>query len=172
MVPTVHRRTMPTNTIASPVKKARRNLRFHNRSYQPRRATAYSVRQPPDTGHTFWAFPRPCRRFPMNRQITPRRCPESAQRTTTRKPMLLFRFSGSLLFRFAARQFLALLFQEPPRKTRDDPEDEGTTLKDLMPAFRPHQALIAFILPHKLHPTKHGRPDVGHHGSIRFYAPP
>ena len=32
--------------------------------------------------------------------------------------MLLFRFDGSLLFRFAERQFLALLFQLPPRITR------------------------------------------------------
>jgi len=31
---------------------------------------------------------------------------------------LLLRLSGALLLRFAARQFLALLFQLPPRRTR------------------------------------------------------
>jgi len=31
---------------------------------------------------------------------------------------LLLRFAGALLLRFAARQFLALLFHEPPRRTR------------------------------------------------------
>ena len=36
---------------------------------------------------------------------------------THRKPMLLFRFSGSFLFRFDARTFLGLLFQDPPRNT-------------------------------------------------------
>ena len=36
----------------------------------------------------------------------------------TRKPRLSFRFSGSFLLRFAARQFLASLFQLPPRITR------------------------------------------------------
>ena len=36
----------------------------------------------------------------------------------TRKPRLLFRFSGAFLLRFAGRQFLALLFQLPPRITR------------------------------------------------------
>ena len=33
-------------------------------------------------------------------------------------PRLLFRFSGAFLLRFAGRQFLALLFQLPPRITR------------------------------------------------------
>ena len=37
----------------------------------------------------------------------------------TRNPMLLLRLSGSLLLRLAARQFLGLLFQDPPRSTRD-----------------------------------------------------
>ena len=36
--------------------------------------------------------------------------------------MLLFVLPGSLLFRFADRQFLALLFHDPPRKTRADPD--------------------------------------------------
>ena len=34
---------------------------------------------------------------------------------TTRKPILLLRLSGLLLLRCAERQFLGLLFQEPPR---------------------------------------------------------
>ena len=33
--------------------------------------------------------------------------------------MLLFRFSRSFALRFAARTFLALLFQEPPRSARE-----------------------------------------------------
>ena len=32
--------------------------------------------------------------------------------------MLSFRLSGLFLLRYAARQFLALLFQDPPRNTR------------------------------------------------------
>ena len=32
--------------------------------------------------------------------------------------MFWFRLSGSFLLRFAARQFLPLLFQLPPRRTR------------------------------------------------------
>ena len=36
--------------------------------------------------------------------------------------MLLFRFDGVLLFRFAERQFDAVLFQLPPRFTRFEPE--------------------------------------------------
>jgi hypothetical protein len=32
--------------------------------------------------------------------------------------MLLLRLPGAFLLRLAARQFLALLFQAPPRKTR------------------------------------------------------
>lgn len=40
---------------------------------------------------------------------------------TARKPMLLFVFDGLFLLRFAERQFLALLFQLPPRFTRFEP---------------------------------------------------
>jgi len=32
--------------------------------------------------------------------------------------MFLFRFSGSFLFRFVARRFLAVLLKAPPRSTR------------------------------------------------------
>ena len=42
----------------------------------------------------------------------------------TRNPRLVFRLSGVFLLRFADRQFLALLFQLPPRFTRLEP-DEG-----------------------------------------------
>ncbi|MEZ4528392.1 MAG: hypothetical protein R2941_20965 [Desulfobacterales bacterium] len=40
---------------------------------------------------------------------------------SSRKPRLLFRLDGVLLFRLADRQFLALLFQLPPRLTRLEP---------------------------------------------------
>ena len=36
-----------------------------------------------------------------------------------RKPKLLFVFVGVLLLRLATRTFCAVLFQEPPRKTRE-----------------------------------------------------
>ena len=36
-----------------------------------------------------------------------------------RKPLLLFVFVGVLLLRLATRTFCAVLFQEPPRKTRE-----------------------------------------------------
>ncbi len=55
---------------------------------------------------------------------------------TRRKPMLLLRLSGALLLRYAARQFLALLFQLPPRITRFEP-DTVMTLKDII-----HHSLI------------------------------
>jgi hypothetical protein len=38
-----------------------------------------------------------------------------------RKPMFVFRFVGSLLFRFDDRQFAASLSQLPPRLTRFKP---------------------------------------------------
>ena len=41
---------------------------------------------------------------------------------TIRKPMLLLLLLGLLLFRFATRQLLALLFQLPPRLMRLEPE--------------------------------------------------
>ena len=46
-------------------------------------------------------------------------CP--AELKATRKPGLFFGFDGLFLFRFAARQFLAELFQLPPRFTRFEP---------------------------------------------------
>ena len=36
-----------------------------------------------------------------------------------RKPLLLFRFVGVFLLRLAERRFCGLLFQEPPRRTRE-----------------------------------------------------
>ena len=47
----------------------------------------------------------------------------TAELKATRKPRLLFRFDGSFLLRFADRQFLAELFQLPPRFTRFEPFD-------------------------------------------------
>ena len=46
-------------------------------------------------------------RFRTRRQIIRLKC------STTRNPLLLFRLSGAFLLRFAERQFLGLLFQEP-----------------------------------------------------------
>ncbi len=46
-----------------------------------------------------------------------RKCTPAAD-TATRKPLLSFRLSGLFLLRLAERQFLGLLFQEPPRSTR------------------------------------------------------
>jgi len=37
----------------------------------------------------------------------------------TRKPVLLFRFSGVFLLRLADRVLFGLLFHEPPRSTRE-----------------------------------------------------
>ena len=45
------------------------------------------------------------------------------RRRTTRKPRLLLRLPGELLLRFATRQFVAVLFQLPPRFTRLEPDD-------------------------------------------------
>ena len=51
-----------------------------------------------------------------------------------RRPRLLLRLSGLLLFRFAARAFLALLFQEPPRFTRFEPVVSPDPGLDIRPA--------------------------------------
>ncbi len=48
--------------------------------------------------------------------------PLSSELKARRNPRLLFRFDGVFLFRYADRQFLALLFQLPPRFTRFEPE--------------------------------------------------
>lgn len=55
---------------------------------------------------------RGCRHSGRQRPLQARKC------TETRNPILLFRLSGVLLFRFAERQFCGLLFHEPPRNTR------------------------------------------------------
>ena len=47
---------------------------------------------------------------------------------TTRKPRLLLRLFGLLLFRLDTVQLFALLFQEPPRLTRLEPEAEPAYL--------------------------------------------
>ena len=44
--------------------------------------------------------------------------PEKNVDTTTRKPMFLFRLPGLFLLRYAARTFLELLLNAPPRTTR------------------------------------------------------
>ncbi len=47
--------------------------------------------------------------------------PQKCRELEARKPRLLLRLPGSLLLRFAARQFCALLFHDPPRLTRFEP---------------------------------------------------
>ena len=51
-----------------------------------------------------------------------------AELNRKRKPRLLFRLSGVFQFRFADRQFLALLFQLPPRFTRFEAFDLVPTM--------------------------------------------
>lgn len=55
----------------------------------------------------------------MNRPAPGRRVNRTVRADWTRRnPMLLFRLSGLFLFRFEARKFSGLLFQDPPRITR------------------------------------------------------
>jgi hypothetical protein len=61
--------------------------------------------------------PRPATWTPSGRSVQ-WRCTDSALRVlATRNPKLLFLSAGALLLRLDARQFLSLLFQEPPRQT-------------------------------------------------------
>lgn len=76
--------------------------------------------------------------------ITCRRTLKELERTT-RKPTLLLRLLGELLFRLDTEQLFALLFQAPPRLTRLEPEAEPVIpcLSGLEPyllhkIFRPH----------------------------------
>ena len=50
-----------------------------------------------------------------------------AELRARRKPLLELRFDGLFLLRFADRQFLAVLFQLPPRRTRFEPYGSPTT---------------------------------------------
>ena len=92
----------PARTFASALSRG---------AYQPERGAAYLARRyRTSTGDLSWALHGNRASIPVMPAISPPE--ESAQRdTTTRKPLLLFRFVGLLLFRFAERQFLALLFQ-------------------------------------------------------------
>ena len=51
----------------------------------------------------------------------------------TRNPMLLFSLDGSLSLRFEERRLFSLLFQEPPRSPRDEPDFFLT--RDAVPVF-------------------------------------
>ena len=62
--------------------------------------------------------------------------------TTTRKPILSFRLSDALLFRYAERQFCGLLFHEPRRNTR-----YATALSLPNQPYRLDMARIAFSKP-------------------------
>ena len=75
-----------------------------------------------------------------------------------RNPKLLFRLSGSLLFRLAERTFLGLLFHDPPRRDRRSlwaaPPDKDRIPKDHAPqAFCFGMAGVA-------DPALHGRVEV------------
>jgi len=61
-----------------------------------------------------------------------------------RKPMLLLRLFGRLLLRLAERQFLALLFQLPPRITRLLPLGKQTCGK-LIKVFMIIQIFVCFL---------------------------
>ena len=53
----------------------------------------------------------------------------------TRKPRLLFSFDGSLLLRFEEARLLSLLFQEPPRSPRDEPEMTASFHSQALPPW-------------------------------------
>ncbi len=58
-----------------------------------------------------------------------------------RNPMLLLRLDGELLLRLATRQFVALLFQLPPRLTRLEPYENV-----LFISFRSNDFVLAFCI--------------------------
>ena len=60
----------------------------------------------------------------------------------TRKPRLLFRLSGVLSFRLAARRFRGLLFQEPPRTTRQGTGQAAATPRIPRRGRSPHAAAM------------------------------
>jgi hypothetical protein len=110
------------------VKMPGRDVRRFIADYQPRPGSAYLVT--PAVGGTLEinpGLPFRVRASGQSRRQSPQ-MDYSTQRThTARKPLLLFVFVGSLLFRFADRQLTGLLFQEPPRNTRFEPDDDGLT---------------------------------------------
>ncbi len=57
------------------------------------------------------------------KQSVPLVPPQSSGAARRRKPRLLLAFVGALVFRLAAVQFSAWLFQLPPRMTREEPLD-------------------------------------------------
>lgn len=89
--------------------------------------TARSVRiRLPAPGGLWWDLPLEASRGDRSAICSVQRCydlPGGAW--ATRKPRLLFRLDGSFLLRFAERQFLASLFQLPPRYTRFTPYDRS-----------------------------------------------
>ncbi len=65
-------------------------------------------------------WPRPGVRKQPGSGASPLECGWKCRDRKTRPPELLLRLAGLFLLRLAARQLLALLFQEPPRWTRCD----------------------------------------------------
>jgi hypothetical protein len=66
----------------------------------------------PTSQKRVWTLAWHARRIPIRRLWRARVLPEPQ---TTRKPLLLLWLSGLFLLRFAERQLIGLLFQEPPR---------------------------------------------------------
>ena len=64
--------------------------------------------------------------------------------SATRKPLFLLRLPGMFLFRFAARRFLALLFQLPPRSASSAlTSPERSTSMTLLELLEPSAELTA-----------------------------
>ncbi len=85
--------------------------------------TGWSLRHPwpTNTSRSLFCFvARPSKDPTKGQQLVPSlgNPPTWMELRATRKPTLLFRLDGSLLFRIADRQFSAELFHEPPRTTR------------------------------------------------------
>ena len=96
-------------------------LRGQPRTRRRRNRPVVSMRHP--LGPRIGQKPtRRSRRLPRAKTGTPVQGGLRAETTRhTRKPLLLFVFVGLFLLRLAERQFLGLLFHEPPRKTRNAP---------------------------------------------------
>ena len=88
---------------------ARQNKRLELAHRSPRglASAELSLREPAHPRGTLSAAARPCLLYRF-----------TSWEAARRKPRLLLRLSGLLLFRLPAVQFLELLFQLPPRFTR------------------------------------------------------
>ncbi len=87
---------------------------FDRQSTRPPQVALFSDEVALIAGARSGLFPSRARQVPTSRF----RHRRARTTTTTRKPLLLLRSPGLLLLRLAARQFLPLLFHDPPRNTR------------------------------------------------------